>query len=258
MRYSPSHEILRHPAAFGIRVLASFRAHQGLLLAGAVAYYTLLSLVPLLILIVIALSNLIEQSSLLATIGEYLEFIVPGQSGTLIDELQSFLLHQEVFGPVLLITMLLFSAMAFTVLENAMAVIFSHRTSIRRRRLIVSALLPYVFIVSLAVGLLMVTIVAGKLATLAARDITLFGVPHSLSEVSDYLLYLLGVAGEILLLTAIYLVMPVGRLSFRHGLLGGVIAGLLWELTRHVLVWYYSTMSQVQVVYGCPKPPPIQ
>ena len=25
---------------------------------------------------------------------------------------------------------------------------------------------------------------------------------------------------------------------------------MLWELTRHILVWYYSTISQIQVVYG--------
>ena len=56
--------------------------------------------------------------------------------------------------------------------------------------------------------------------------------------------------GEIFLLTAVYLVMPVGRLSFRHALLGGTAAALLWEITRHILVWYFSTMSQIQVVYG--------
>jgi hypothetical protein len=33
------------------------------------------------------------------------------------------------------------------------------------------------------------------------------------------LFYLIGVAGEILILTAIYLVMPVGRLSVRHALI---------------------------------------
>jgi len=25
---------------------------------------------------------------------------------------------------------------------------------------------------------------------------------------------------------------------------------LLWEITRHVLVWYFGTLSQVGVVYG--------
>ena len=44
--------VVTHPGAFTLRVLRAFRANQGLLLAGAVAYYTLLSIVPLLILIV--------------------------------------------------------------------------------------------------------------------------------------------------------------------------------------------------------------
>ena len=56
--------------------------------------------------------------------------------------------------------------------------------------------------------------------------------------------------GEILLLSSIYLVMPVGRLSFRHALIGGATAAVLWEITRHILVWYYTSMSQIQVVYG--------
>jgi membrane protein len=53
-----------------------------------------------------------------------------------------------------------------------------------------------------------------------------------------------------LLLTAIYFVMPVGRLSFRHALIGGATATLLWEMMRHILAWYYTTMSQIQLVYG--------
>ena len=56
--------------------------------------------------------------------------------------------------------------------------------------------------------------------------------------------------GEILVLTAIYLVMPVGRLSLRYALVGGITATILWEITRRVLVWYFSTLSQVNIVYG--------
>jgi YihY family inner membrane protein len=52
------------------------------------------------------------------------------------------------------------------------------------------------------------------------------------------------------LLTSVYLVMPVGRLAWRHALIGGVAAALLWEITRRVLVWYFATLSQVSVVYG--------
>jgi membrane protein len=243
-------EILRHPGSFVACVLKGFRANQGLLLAGAVAYYTLLSMIPLLILMLIALSNFIDEARLFATLSEYLQFVVPGQADALVSELRHFLRNRTEVGGVLLITMILFSALAFTVLENAMSVIFIHRVAVRRRRFIVSALLPYLFILFLAIGMVVVTVVAGKLAVLATRDITVFGVPHSLEDLSGYLLYLLGVVGEILMLTAIYLVMPVGRLSFRHALIGGISAGLLWEITRHILVWYYGTISQVRLVYG--------
>ncbi len=60
----------------------------------------------------------------------------------------------------------------------------------------------------------------------------------------------MGLAGEIVLLTSIYVVMPAGKLDLRHALIGAVSAVLLWELTRHVLVWYFATLSQVGVVYG--------
>ncbi len=77
--------VLQHPGAFVLATLKSFKVNQGLLLAGAVAYYTLLSLVPLLILIVIALSHYIEQAELLATLGRYLEWLVPGQSTAVVS-----------------------------------------------------------------------------------------------------------------------------------------------------------------------------
>jgi YihY family inner membrane protein len=242
--------ILKDPLAFTLRVFKGFKANQGLLLAGAVAYYALLSLIPLLILVVIVLTHVVAPELLFAALGQYLEFVVPGQSNAIVGELRAFLAHREVVGGVLLVTMIFFSALAFTVLENAMSVIFFHRVKVRRRRFLVSALMPYVFMLFLGTGLLLVTVVSGALKRMAERDVTIFGDLVSLAAPSSALLYLLGVAGEILLLTAIYLVMPVGRLSLRHALIGGVTAGLLWEVTRHLLVLYYTTMSQIQVVYG--------
>ena len=83
--------ILAHPWDFAVRALKAFKANQGLLLAGAVAYYALLSVVPLLILTVIALSHVVAQDELLATLGRYLDWLVPGQSKALINELANFL-----------------------------------------------------------------------------------------------------------------------------------------------------------------------
>lgn len=235
---------------FVIGVLRDFRANQGLLLAGAVAYYALLSLVPMLVLVVIVLAHAVDPQQLEATITEYLAFIVPGYAEAVADQLRLVLAHRDLIGGLLLASMLFFSSLAFTVLENAMSVIFFHRVAIHRRHFLVSAILPYIFILFLSAGLLAATVVSGRLAILATRDVALLGVSHSLGILSSGLLYLVGVVGEILVVTAIYLVMPVGRVSWRHALIGGVTACVLWEVTRHVLVWYYATLSQIQVVYG--------
>ena len=242
--------VLRHPGAFGLQVIKGFRANQGLLLAGAVAYYALLSIVPLLILIAIALSNVIDQSVLLASLGRYIGWLAPGESDFIVNELKNFLAHRQVLGWVLLGTMLFFSSLAFTVLENAMSVIFLHRVAIRRRHFLVSAVLPYCYIFCLGLGFLLVTLVAGSFQALGEKSVELLGMRWSLSGFSLLLLYLLGLTGEIFELTSVYMVMPVGKLSLRRALMGGVTAALFWELTRHGLVWYFATLSQVGLVYG--------
>ncbi len=247
---TPAQQCMAHPRAFAWRVLCGFRANQGLLLAGAIAYYALLSIVPLLILSVIALSHVIPEHELLETIGRYLSWLVPSQSNAVVTELRGFLDHRDVVGWVLLLTMLFFSSLAFAVLENALSVIFVHRIVNRQRSLVMKLLLPYIYVACLAAGLLLVTLVAGSLENLGEYQIDLFGQLFSLGKFSHLLLYLLGLTGEIVLLTSIYVVMPAGRLDLRHALIGAVSAVLLWELTRHVLVWYFATLSQVGVVYG--------
>jgi YihY family inner membrane protein len=242
--------ILRHPGAFALEVLRAFRRNQGLLLAGAVAYYTLLSIVPLLILLVFALSRFVPEQQLLATIGRYADLVVPAMGAAIVSTLDAFLDTGAVMSGILLVTLVVFSSLAFTALENAFAVIFHHRFRARSRHWAISAVIPYCYIVVLGVGLLVVTLVSGGLQALTREEVAWLGESATLGRVSSALLYVLGVAGEILLLASIYFVMPVGQLSWRHALVGGVVAGLLWEATRHLLVWYFGTLSQVQVVYG--------
>jgi membrane protein len=242
--------VLAHPAAFLRQVLRGFLRSQGLLLAGAVAYYALLSVVPLLILAVIGLSHFVGQAELFDTLGRYLEWVLPGQSRPVLAELRTFVEHRDVVGWVLLVTMLFFSSLAFSVLEKAMAVIFTHRFNVRHRHFLVSVLMPYCYVLCLGIGLMVITVMAGSLEALGDESVLVAGRDLSLAGVSRVLLYLLGFVGEVVLLTSLYIVMPVGRLTWRHALPGGITAAVLWEITRHLLVWYFSTLSQVSVVYG--------
>jgi YihY family inner membrane protein len=242
--------VLKNPVAFALQVLKAFQANQGLLLAGAVAYYALLSIVPLLILMVIALSQVIDQEVLLATLRRALEYVVPGKGKEVVVELRAFLDHREAIGWVLLITMLFFSQLGFKVLENAISVIFLHRVQKRRRPFVVSLLLPFGYIIFIGVALFAGTYVIADLIAIGGQSLVILGHSWSLGGPSRFLVYIAGVIGEILLISAIYYFMPPGRPSARHALIGGATAGLLWEVIRLALGWYFGTLSQVSVVYG--------
>jgi YihY family inner membrane protein len=242
--------VLDNPWQFIRRVLAGFSANQGFLLSGAVAYYTLLTIVPMFALIITGLSQIQEIQPLLESLREYLQLIAPNQADALISQISAFQQNWKTVGLMGILLLLFFSSFAFTSLENAMSVIFFHRVAIHRRHFMISAIIPYCYILLLAVGMLLVSMVSGSLHSLDTRSVMVMGQHWSLSGIETTLVYMLGVIGEILLLTSIYLVMPVGKLSLRHALIGGITAAFLWEITRHILVWYFSTLSLVNVVYG--------
>ena len=242
--------ILQRPGKFLWRVLVGFKRNQGLLLAGAVAYYTLLSVIPMLALILVGLSHFIDEQHLYNTILTNLKLVIPAYAESVTGQVWGFLARRQLVGIVGILIMLFFSSMAFTVLENAMAIIFSHRARKHRRHFLISAIIPYAYIFLLGIGLLVITIVAGALGALSDKHLILLGWDLSLEGTSRFMLYLSGMAGMVIMLTSLYLVMPVGHIPIRYALAGGVTAAVLWEIIRHILVWYYSTISLVNVIYG--------
>jgi len=236
--------------SFLLRVVRGFTRNQGLLLSSAVAYHTLLSIVPLSILALIVLSHFIEGERLIQTLTTYLEMLIPGYAATLTEQVRVFLEHRKVIGIIGLLSMLFFSSIAFSMLENAMSVIFFQRVRIQRRNFLISAIIPYGYILLMGLGIVLVSFIAGALEILAKRQLLLFGWSLSLEGTSRVALYILGILGEVLMFTSIYWVMPVVRITFRHALIGGMTATVLWEITRRMLIWYYAALSMVNLIYG--------
>jgi membrane protein len=242
--------ILHRPGRFALRVLGAFKRNQGLLLSGAVADYMLLSIIPLIVLLLVGLSKVVPEEQLLHTIQSDLRLVIPAAGDTVAEHLHAFLENRHLIGWVGFSVLAFFATMAFTVLENAMSVIFFHRVAIHRRHFLVSALIPFLFIAFIGMGLLLITLISGALQTLDGERVSLFGYSWDLRGLSGSLLYLMGVGGLVLLLTGLYLVMPLGTIAFKHALVGGVVAAVLWEISRHLLVWYFKTLSLVNLIYG--------
>src|SRR6266550_7720988 len=215
-------KVMAQPGHFTLRVLKAFQKNQGLLLSGALAYYILLFVIPLFTFLLLMLSHVVDEAALLATLRRYIGLIIPGDSAIL-EQIRNILEHREVASWVVLCAMLFFSSLAFSVLESALSIIFIHRVRHKPRPLIVSLILPYVYILLLGVGFLVMTAIASLLQSMGDDQLVLLGRGWSLDRLSVVLLYLIGVAGLILVLTSIYLVMPPrGRIRPRLALIGGI------------------------------------
>jgi membrane protein len=235
---------------FMLRVLSHLGKNKALLLAGGVAYNALLSMVPMMAVVLVALTHVWDRDQLLAIIAHELALLIPAQAQGIINEVAMLLDNRDLVGGIGLGVMLFFSTWAFKMLEGALAVIFARSRTRRKRSFWMSALLPYIFILVIAAGLLALTITVAVLERLAEADIVVWGYQLSMDSWPAYVLKYSGIATLILMFTSVYRVMPIAEVSWRRALTGGVAAALLWDVLRRALMVYFSKISLVNVVYG--------
>ncbi len=232
------------------RILGNFRRNNGLLLAGALGYNTLLSMVPLFALILVVLSTVFDEQRLLATLSTQAQALFPGRGDDFNDAFAAFLGQREVVGTVGFGAMLLFSSLAFRMLEDAMATVFRRDRQARSRRWWISALLPLAYVGVLGLGILVLTGIMVAFDALPSGGLVVFGHRVGGSELSIPLVKLLGFGGLVLFLSSFYWLMPQVGVKLRRAFVGGAIAATLWEAARSILMWYFANLSLVEVIYG--------
>lgn len=236
---------------FARRVLRDFFfVNNGLLLTGAVAYNAMLSLVPLAAVLAVFFSHFFEEKLLLDAITAEVSLISPKATAMVVEVLQSFLKTRQLAGWIGAGVLLFFSSMAFRVLENAIAVIFHRKSKPEKRSFWISALIPYLFIALVAVGLIVLTAITAVIESSRDRTYVLGGFDFAVHRLAGIGLHAAGFLGLVLLFTTLYKVMPVTKISFRLALSGGATAAVMWEFLRVGLVSYFSHLSMVNAVYG--------
>ncbi len=220
---------------FSCRVLRNFLRNHGVLLAGGVGYNVLLSAVPMLALLAVLLTRVVNEDQLLNVMAVQAQHFAPAHASLLLDAVRAFMDSRDIIGIIGLPVMLFFSSFAFRMLEDSIAIIF-HRPDNPHRSFWVSAVLPYAFILILGAGLLALTV--------------LFSLINAFYDTPGIILYLISFLGVFILFSAIYKVLPIVRIPPRRALVGGLVAAVLWEATRLLLMYYFLNMSFVNVIYG--------
>lgn len=236
--------------AFARRVLRDFMANRGILLAGGVGYNVLLSVVPLFAVCAALLSTVVDQARLVATIRTQTQFLAPGYAGIVADAVEEFLETPAVLGVISVLVLLFFSSLAFRMLEDAIAIIFHRHKPSQSRSFWLSAILPFLYVVILALGILALTLLAALVDALSGRLVSVLGMEWTLERAPAAVLYVFGFLGIALLFASVYKVLPVVTVSLRRALVGGFVAAGLWELILQALIYYFDNISLVNAIYG--------
>jgi membrane protein len=231
------------------RAFCRFNEHKGPDLAAAVSYYTLLTLVPLLI-FTISLGVFVVGSYEAAYRGAtvffrgILEHLTPNAQ----ENLRSFIQHALRLRLPGIVLLAWTSKRAFGALAEALETIFGAKA-----RGFAGGNLFALGMVCVT-GVAFLATIALTAALPAAEGLLLRYAPLSAGVFQGLAAVFLGRALPLLITLSfffyLYRVVPRGVTTTRYALVGALLATLLWELARKGFAWYLRNVARYAGLYG--------
>ncbi|HOG16272.1 MAG TPA: YhjD/YihY/BrkB family envelope integrity protein [Syntrophales bacterium] len=228
---------------------ANFRQNGDVNQAAAIAFYAILSVLPLIILTVIVAGKIFGshpqiQEDVIASIRS----IHPYFSGDLIKQLGGFEQKQRILGWAGIIGLVWLSTAIFGAMEKAMNVIFrSHRPrKYVAGKILAIAMIPMGWLVGVAsIAITYVGTLLAAPSLLGAGAGSVGSALHGFlfRYVAPYLL-------TVLFFTVIYRVIPTARVSLGNALAGSAVFALLMETAKNFFTWYISSYTRYNVIFG--------
>lgn len=228
----------------------SFNQNQGYLLSGTLAYYILLSLLPLLILSLIVLANVIDEAALIHLLKIQLNTLFPAATDIAIEQVRQAYRSRGLFGTMGILSLFILSGLVFRTWQKIMKVFFGARERPLHRHIIITLIVPNLFIILFLLITFLLTLLDGTIATLKFENPTLFAQSVDISPYLSSSVNFFSNLANLLLLVLFYKIMPMVKIKWRHALVGALTAGLLWMVVKKILIYFYSHFSSVSVVFG--------
>lgn len=238
------------PAQFGIQVISRFVDNQGMLLASALAYHILLSIIPFALLVIIGLSHLMPVEQLSVYLHEIMSGFGAAAAGFIVEQTQAAYEKREALGFTSLIGLTIFFVAAFRSVRGALNQMFSGLADYEEPVLWMRILLPYVYAIVLAAGIVVITLFAGLLDATVPEQWIVLGYTLPLGTIGEVMLRIMIIMAQVILFALVYKVFPHVYIKWKHAFIGGLVATLLWELARRIVVWFSSTLSVANLLYG--------
>jgi membrane protein len=211
--------------------------------AAALAYTTLLALVPLAAVVFSALSMFPVFEEWALTLEEFVyKNLVPAAGDVIKEHLQRFTEHTgklTAIGAVFLVVGAVL--LLFTIEET-----FNEIWHVQEGRRMSQRVLSYWAVLTL--GPLLIG--ASLSLTPYLISLTLSSNQAVLAQAQSYALAALPFVFEVLAFLILYMVVPNCIVRFRDALVGGVVAAILFEIVKRGFAWFVLNFASYQVIYG--------
>ncbi|HRR40968.1 MAG TPA: YhjD/YihY/BrkB family envelope integrity protein [Syntrophales bacterium] len=243
---APALDILRD-------AVENFRRNGDTNQAAAIAFYAILSIIPLYILTLLAAglvfggSQVETQERLLRLIQEFHPYF----SEKLVSQFgqaEQISQKSKVLGWVGVISLIWFSAMVFNALETALDIIFRSK---KGRNYFLSKLLAIAMIpAGWVVGIVSVTIT--YVSTIVAKHpLVMEGGLFAVVTVHNLLFrYVVPYLILVFFSAFVYKVIPTGQVKLSSAVAGGALFSAMMEAAKHLFTWYVENYTRYDVVYG--------
>ncbi|MBI5100824.1 MAG: YihY/virulence factor BrkB family protein [Nitrospirae bacterium] len=226
--------------------LLDFFRDDGLTLAAAMSYFTMMTIVPFSLFLITFFGHLL---------GNYPEFykffmeriasFFPSAAGEISRDLVK-LISLKGLGKFSLLLYGLLSFQVFASLENSMNVIFK----IKKRRHMFLSVMISLLVVTLIIVVIVVSFAAASVIPLitALKDF-LPGI--RISRVAAFIIrFVIPFAMLLVTLTSIYYILPRTRIKFADAFSGALFTTAFFEVAKHLFTWYVVSVVGLGMIYG--------
>lgn len=238
------------PLRVAMHAIRSFSVLHAPQAAASIAFYALLSLFPLVILLVSLASRFLMIAEAQELVVDFVVSMLPGTEQLIFDNISQLLRARRTSSVVGILGLLWSASTVFAYVERNLNLAWPNasRRGILRQRLIALLLMA----VTLVLLLLAATASRAAVSIINRLDIPLMGGWHIAGSA---LWPPLSALVPLVLIFAMYLLLykylPNVAVHWREAAWGALISALLWELCVQGFAWYLgSSLNRFNVLYG--------
>jgi membrane protein len=231
---------------FLARSFIDFFRDGGLMLAGAISYFTMMALVPLCLFMVTIFGYFLGHSQ-----GFYEFFstrlisFFPSITRGITKELGKLITFHGI-GAFSLALYGILSFQVFSSIENALHIIFE----VKKKRSFFWSVILSLLIITFLITMLFISFTATSLIPLLRNIRQFFPELHIGLITAVIIRYVIPFLMVFFTITVLYIFFPKTKVRASYALIGALFATVLLEAAKHLFTWYVGTVVQFGTIYG--------